>query len=249
MYYEYTHQPSINVFSKPVDIVAPPKNYSSFTIASFNLQIYGNEKSTNAPYNQRLHDIFSKYDILVFQEIRDIDGSSAKVLQATFPEHTCAVSEPEGKTSSKEQYMICFDNKFTKISQYTIGDYTSFERPPLALSLDWNNHMLLIVDMHLDPENVGLEANSLYTQPWAVLPTIIAGDGNMDCSYWDHPGSKDIFHEWVWIIPDGADTTQGKTDCAYDRYIIKYLTPTNWSVLKDVQGMSDHYAITAEVQE
>lgn len=53
---------------------------------------------------------------------------------------------------------------------------------------------------------------------------LFLGDFNADCKYvreHDWPGirlrSSEIFK---WLIPDSADTTVGKSDCAYDRIVV-----------------------------
>lgn len=60
--------------------------------------------------------------------------------------------------------------------------------------------------------------------PQSSQDMLFLGDFNADCSYvraHDWPGirlrSSEIFK---WLIPDSADTTVGKSDCAYDRIVV-----------------------------
>lgn len=57
--------------------------------------------------------------------------------------------------------------------------------------------------------------------PSALQNMMFLGDFNADCSYvqpsdWSsiRLRTSDIFK---WLLPDSADTTVGKSDCAYDR--------------------------------
>lgn len=56
------------------------------------------------------------------------------------------------------------------------------------------------------------------------------GDFNADCSYVKQSDwasirlrSSDVFK---WLIPDSADSTVGKSDCAYDRWVLPWLHAT-----------------------
>lgn len=63
---------------------------------------------------------------------------------------------------------------------------------------------------------------------WPFLQNIVfLGDFNADCSYVKQSDwasirlrSSDVFK---WLIPDSADTTVGKSDCAYDRWVLPWL--------------------------
>ncbi len=81
---------------------------------------------------------------------------------------------------------------------------------------------------------------------------IILGDLNADCTYLkntDQMKLRDSFY--TWIVPDEADTTVSKTDCAYDRFIFKDSTKEdytgNYGIYKNItDDISDHYLIWAE---
>ena len=52
---------------------------------------------------------------------------------------------------------------------------------------------------------------------------LIMGDFNAGCTYISKKNLTKCelrSEEFHWLIPDNADTTVGKTDCAYDRYMI-----------------------------
>lgn len=81
----------------------------------------------------------------------------------------------------------------------------------------------------------------------------ILGDLNADCDYLktDYIDIGLRGSQFFWIIPNYADTTASKTDCAYDRMILtksmnKHFTG-KWGVVIDTpEDVSDHYLVWAE---
>ena len=88
--------------------------------------------------------------------------------------------------------------------------------------------------------------------------TIIIGDGNWDCDYYDRE-EENHFADWEWRPRDDEDTTSGNTFCAYDRAIIN---EAMWPEIRsyaiytegiipggvDEGGRSDHYMIEVEIE-
>jgi len=78
---------------------------------------------------------------------------------------------------------------------------------------------------------------------------ILLGDLNADCSYLKASDSIALRRpDYVWIVPDDADTTVAPSDCAYDRIIYKTagsnFSAGKWGIEKNITGeMSDHYLV------
>lgn len=57
--------------------------------------------------------------------------------------------------------------------------------------------------------------------PFLLQNIMFLGDFNADCSYVKNEDWGSIrlrtSEVFKWLIPDSADTTVGKSDCAYDR--------------------------------
>ncbi|XP_014746469.1 PREDICTED: LOW QUALITY PROTEIN: deoxyribonuclease-1-like 2 [Sturnus vulgaris] len=88
----------------------------------------------------------------------------------------------------------------------------------------------VLVPLHSAPHDAVAEIDALYDvylaiiNKWGTDNMIFLGDFNADCSYvqpsdWSsiRLRTSDIFK---WLIPDSADTTVGKSDCAYDRIVV-----------------------------
>lgn len=78
---------------------------------------------------------------------------------------------------------------------------------------------------------------------------IILGDLNADCSYLDEKDKIQLRGpQYNWPVHDAADTTVGKSDCAYDRFVFTHPTKEDfagsWGVDKTVpENVSDHYPV------
>ena len=61
------------------------------------------------------------------------------------------------------------------------------------------------------------------TQRWKLKDVMILGDFNSGCSYVRTSSWPKIRlatdRRFYWLIPNDADTTVGRSDCAYDRYV------------------------------
>lgn len=79
---------------------------------------------------------------------------------------------------------------------------------------------------------------------------ILLGDLNADCAYLQYNDAI-LLRQYFWIIPDSADTTVSKSNCAYDRIIIPYDLKSRFAGKSGVDSritddMSDHYLVWAE---
>ena len=112
--------------------------------------------------------------------------------------------------------------------------------------------MFTAYNIHTKPGNVSSEIQSLESTVDNQGNTMVLGDLNADCYYYN-PEYEEYFPEWHWIIKDTDDTTVSDSSCAYDRILlnqdmhreyIRYGIYTN--ITKDV---SDHYPVWVEVRQ
>jgi deoxyribonuclease-1-like protein len=224
----------------------------SITIACWNLQIFGKSKASNESLLSFYHEKLSIYDIFIIQEIRDASGTAIQTLADRFNDHECILSQRAGKTSSKEQYAIFYNEKITLLNQF---DYTEeyqiyVNRPPLSATFKSNNLTFTLFTIHTDPDDVEAELSILESITLnATLDTIIIGDLNADGSYYNED-NKQHYPTWNWVIPDTLDTTVATSNNTYDRIIINNKMDNNfirYGVMNDVEkAQSDHYLIYAE---
>lgn len=224
----------------------PQKNIS---IASWNLQIFGESKASNQTLMSYYANKLDNYDIFIVQEIRDESGMAIQKLATRFPGYQYIISSRAGQSSSKEQYAIFYNNKSTLVSSH---DYQSeyqgaMQRPPLKATFRSNNWTFTLYTIHTDPDNVFLELfvlENIVGEPSG--DTIILGDLNADGSYYDESDIKH-FVNWSWVITNNIDTTVASSDNTYDRIIINNATRNNFifcGTMNDVdKEQSDHYLV------
>ena len=83
--------------------------------------------------------------------------------------------------------------------------------------------------IHTSPSKAASEIDRLVDvyddikQRWKLKDVMILGDFNSGCSYVRTSSWPKIRlatdRRFYWLIPNDADTTVGRSDCAYDRYV------------------------------
>jgi endonuclease/exonuclease/phosphatase family metal-dependent hydrolase len=221
-----------------------PKNPAS--IASWNLNIFGDKKAGNETLMQDYQKIISQFDIIFLQEIRDADGSALTRLCELFNNtYNCFNSSRAGSSSNKEQYYLLYGKEFTLINytDYNLENITGFERPPIKAVFNYNNINFTIYCIHTKPADAKSEITNLEELIINEGNILVLGDLNADCSYYSLGND---FRTWQWVIND--DTTVSGSDCAYDRIIINqnfysYFIQSGIYSQNITKELSDHYLI------
>mgnify|MGYP001384057863 CR=1 FL=1 len=228
------------------------------SIAAWNMQVFGRAKAENSTLMEGYADLIDEYDMVLVQEIRDETGTAFSELCSLLPGYSCFTSSRSGRTSSKEEYGVIYKSSRIRVVSYqdmNPDPLDRWERPPLALEIkagSENSSAIFIYVLHAKPSDVFSELNHLENLiENASEPTIIIGDLNADCSYFNREKSQ-LFESWNWLIGDEEDTTTGKTDCAYDRIIINSPAcpfQSGYGIEKNVTSeLSDHYIIWVELK-
>jgi deoxyribonuclease-1/deoxyribonuclease-1-like protein len=233
-------------------------NGESFTIANWNLQVFGKSKAAKPEimdfYEQTLEE--KNYDIIIIQEIRDKSGDAFKQFCSMFEEYNCEISSRAGQTTSKEQYGILSKKGIeVNLRDYNRDEYmTQFNRPPVALDFVVSNYSFTAVTIHTDPDVVPEEMehleNIVMNYEASKGNVVVLGDLNADCAYYNND-IETHFDSWNWLIKDSEDTTLSKNDCSYDRIILnddmrdEYI---NHGIFRDGinKTHSDHYLVWGE---
>jgi len=223
----------------------------NFSIASWNLQIFGQSKASNETLLNYYAEKLDDYDLFIVQEIRDSSGTAIKKLAEKLPSYNYIISERAGRTNSKEQYAVFYNNRTTllNVHDWTAEEQSEFERPPLEATFNVNNWTFTLYTIHTKPSNVSIELSNL--QSLVGSPendTIILGDLNADGSYYDESNFQH-FKKWDWIVTNDMDTTVAASSNTYDRIIINNATVNNYlnvGIMDDVtKSQSDHYLVYA----
>jgi len=222
---------------------------SNFTIASWNLQIFGVTKASNETLLNYYADKLDDYDISIVQEIRDKSGTAIQELAAKLPAYHYIISDRAGTTSSKEQYAVFYNARATLISyhDWTTETQSEFERPPLQVKFTADKWTFTIYTIHTKPDDVTNELINLENLIGASQSDVlIMGDLNADGSYYDENNAAQ-FSNWEWVITNDMDTTVAASNNTYDRIIINTNAENNFlnaGTMKDVtKKESDHYLI------
>ncbi|XP_065588492.1 deoxyribonuclease-1-like 2 isoform X3 [Cyrtonyx montezumae] len=131
----------------------------------------------------------------------------------------------------------------------------------------------VMVPLHSAPHDAAAEIDALYdvylaiVNKWGTDNIVFLGDFNADCSYvkpsdWAsiRLRTSDVFK---WLIPDSADTTVGRSDCAYDRIVVcgaklkRSIVPNSATVYnfqralqmeqEEALAVSDHYPVEVKL--
>lgn len=231
----------------------PAQETKNIKIANWNLQIFGDTKASKPELMNTYTSIIDDYDIVFVQEIRDSDGSAFVNLCSMLTNYDCKVSSRAGRSTSKEQYGIIYKKgiKVDEIKDYNPDAQDRWERPPIEVLFDIEGYKLRVYNIHTKPEAVKSELASLESIVSTNGNSIILGDLNADCDYYN-PANTEL-DSWNWVIGDQEDTTSSATDCTYDRIIIDadaYDEYSTSGVFKTgiTKDISDHYLVWVELK-
>lgn len=210
-------------------------------IAAFNVQIFGQQKSTNETLMNVIVKIIRRYDLILIQEIRDkTDDTINRLMKALNNQGSVhfshITSERLGSSTSTEQYsfLIRSDSGISFKDKYQYQNQkVTFERPPFSVifkSTKTEVTQFVLTALHSKPTEAVKEIGQLYEvhaavqKKWNTDNILILGDLNAGCSY----ASKKALNKleirknpkFNWLISDNVDTTTKASNCPYDRFIM-----------------------------
>lgn len=217
-------------------------NPDVLSLAAFNVQVFGKSKMRKDEVVPHLVNILSRYDLILFQEIRDSTGSAFVNLMnalngATGNQYTMTISDRLGRTSSKEQYAYIYKSAKLELNEaYEYDDGPDngndpFEREPYVAHFrsPVHDYDFTLVGIHTSPKHAFDEIDALLPVYEEAKETfddedvILLGDLNASCNYVRNSRIDTLAlrqdNRFAWHIDDDADTTTSGTKCAYDRFI------------------------------
>lgn len=212
-------------------------------IGAWNCQVFGVAKmaSPDSAVVPSIVQIINRYDVLLFQEIRDESQLAIFELLNLTRAHAgrdygLLLSARLGRSTSKEQYAYFYDRALVETTAIPAYEYVDlldlFERPPYIVELRDKSlgEKFVLVGAHLKPDDAVKEMSALVTVYDGVrddfdanVPFVLLGDFNADCQYvaksaWDQVGLW-TDQRFRWWIATGTDTTTKSSTCAYDRLV------------------------------
>lgn len=153
----------------------PVRAVANIKIASFNLQAFGEAKLAKPHVVEVIAKILRQYDVVALQEIRSRSQDTVPLLVDAInsggAQYDYVIGPRLGRSASKEQYAFIFDRATIEVDRnqtYTVEDPDEvLDRDPLV---GWfrvrgppkdQAFTFSLVNMHVDPENVRHEVNTL----------------------------------------------------------------------------------------
>ena len=238
-------------------IILSQKSHQTILVGSWNLQVFGDKKASDEVALIEFIDVIEQYDVMFLQEIRDSDGSSIALLCSRIKNMTCRASSRAGRTSSKEQYVVVVRNGIEVLDWQDHSPNDRWERPPLEFVIGVQNSTanatIRLFGIHVKPTDVANELTLLEQIAFSDAqkePVLVLGDLNADCGYYQR--NNQHFASWAWLIPDNADTTTGRSNCAYDRIIAndiasREIFASGVHKANITEELTDHYPVWARV--
>lgn len=140
-----TQSTSIRPGVQPVNLQAlGQKSNETIRIATFNIQIFGKKKSSNAHVMAVIAKVVSQFDVVAIQEVRGGDSTPVRLLvdllRASGAPYAATVSEPIGRTSQTESYAYIWDDSRMRLvpqSAYLVQDSSDrMHREPMVASFE-----------------------------------------------------------------------------------------------------------------
>lgn len=246
------------------------------TVASFNIQIFGQSKISKPEIMDIISKIIKRYDVVAIQEVRSKEQNVIPTLLSYVNDantnYDYIISQRLGRTGSKEQYAFVYNTKTVDLiseSSYVVADPNDvFEREPFVVFFRSGNFDFKIVNNHIKPEDVSAELSQLAVvidniyNSSSERDIIVLGDMNADGSYFDEDNLVVIFPLWIQLIGNDEDTTVAISDNTYDRMMTRDTTANveytgksgvfRWNAeygvtdFSFIKKVSDHYPVYAE---
>ncbi|XP_054699301.1 deoxyribonuclease-1-like 2 [Grus americana] len=256
---------------------------ATLRVGAFNIQAFGDSKMSNEEVAGIIVSVLRRYDMVLVQEVRDSDLSAVTQLMeqlnsvSTSP-YDYEISDPLGRDNYKEMYLFIYRTDVVSVvDTYQYEDPQDiFSREPFILRVSaprTKAEEFVLVPLHTAPHDAVAEIDVLYdvylaiVSKWGTDNIMFLGDFNADCAYvqpsdWSaiRLRTSDVFK---WLLPDSADTTVGKSDCAYDRIVVcgaklkRSVVPNSATVYnfqrafqleqEEALAVSDHYPVEVKL--
>ncbi|KAK9535676.1 hypothetical protein VZT92_008046 [Zoarces viviparus] len=218
---------------------------TSLLLGAFNIQTFGDKKSSNPAHMKIICTIVCHYDIILIQEVRDPEQEVIKRLMTAVnnqcPQYNFISSGYLGPGSHTERYLYLFRVPMVSVGNFYIYDdpqglYKRFSRPPFIVEFSSTQTAVgkfVLIPQHTSPSDAVLQINALYDVVTGVITNfnttniVLLGDFNAGGDYVSSPRwnwirlSKDPwFH---WLITNDQETTvprKGKKGHPYDRIVV-----------------------------
>jgi endonuclease/exonuclease/phosphatase family metal-dependent hydrolase len=239
-----------------------PRRTDSVRIATFNIQVFGEEKLRNAKVMNILAEAVRNFDVVAIQEVRALNQGVlpefVDQINAAGRQYDFAIGPRLGRTTSKEQYAFVFDTETIEMdrsSLYTVRDDDDLlHREPLVAGFRARGappdqaFTFTLVNIHTDPDEVDTEVDALADVFRAVRADgreeddiILLGDLNADEQHLGALGQ--ITGISVAIAGTPTNTRANKQ---YDNLVFHLPSTSEFSGRAGVLDLMGQYNLTLE---
>lgn len=240
--------------------------------ATWNIQNFGMTKFNREPDISNIVQVIQDYDIIAIQEISDIRNRLGpqlidRINNTGYYSYRMSLSprsgnQPNDRTKAEQYAFVYREDLFELLSEQLYNDqaHDYFNREPwiARFRIRATGNTFVLITIHVTPEDTIQEIDALEHVLSHVRHTfsrenniVILGDLNASCAY--TPGNT-LSHtaiynsqQYFWVVPDDADTTVGRSSCAYDRIITTNslgASVVDWGIDTNISStMSDHYPV------
>lgn len=244
----------------------PPRNGQTILIATFNIQTLGKTKISKPGMAEKLAEIIRQFDIVAIQEIRDRDQETIPILQrfvnATGVRYDYLISQPLGRTVSKEQYAYFYNTATIAGSPdatYIVDDAEKdyLHREPFVARFltrvppNYRPFSFTLVNIHTDPDEVAQEIPVMHTVLKSIREfeyrsageddVLLMGDLNAEPRQFGELGRiPDIY----WVV-DREPTNTRRTKI-YDNILFDRMTSSEFTGRAGVLDLNQMFGLRTE---
>lgn len=253
-----------------------PRRTDQIRIASFNIQVFGEQKLANRNVMKALADVVRHFDVVAIQEVRSkgqgVLPQFVDEINATGRHYDYAIGPRQGRTNSKEQYAFVYDTQTIELdrhSLYVVDDPDDLlHRPPFVGGFRVRGpptdqaFTFTLVNIHTDPDESKAECDVLADVFEAVRndgrhedDIIILGDLNADDQHLGRLGAVPHLVTAIYGIPSNTRGTHLYDNIVFDgkatvefagRAGVDDLMQQYNLSMEDALEVSDHFPVWAE---
>lgn len=248
--------------SQPGDFTTPAARSDVIRIATFNIQVFGQDKLRDPQTMAVLAKIMQRFDIVAIQEIRsqsqDVLPRLVELVNADGLQYDFALGPRQGRTVSKEQYGYVFNTAAVEIDRRTVAPvvdpHNLLHRPPLVGAFrargapEQEAFTFTLVTVHTDPDEAVEEVNVLDDVYYAVRydgrgedDVILLGDFNAGPRQFAPFAAVPYLY---WIVEDQPTNTR-RTEL-YDNIIYHRQATTEFTGAGGVLDFAQEFQLTPD---
>jgi len=245
----------------PVTSDVPPRvGGNSITIASFNIQTFGEAKLSRPNVVEVLARTIRRFDIIAIQEIRDKRTDAlnrlVQAVNADGSKYDSLLGPALGRTTSTERYGFIYNMERIAVDRknvYTVDDpYDLFHREPLVARFQTRASTpftFTLINIHTDPDEVAREVNALADVLRGVQQdgsdeddVMVVGDLNADPAHFDKLARVPRV---TWAISNNQPTNTRRT-ATYDNVVFNRDSTTEFTGHSGVFDFAREFQLSAE---